>query len=89
MPAKEYDVAIIGAGPAGFAAARTIGPSGLRVLLIEKSACPEKVCGGLLCEEAVNLLSSLGLEPPRTPSKRFSYFSIRITISEFRLEESY
>lgn len=36
--AEEVDVAIIGAGPAGVTLAHLLGPSGLRVLLLEKDA---------------------------------------------------
>ena len=34
--AKKYDVIVVGAGPAGFMAARTAGENGLDVALLEK-----------------------------------------------------
>ncbi len=46
-PAASYDVAIIGAGPAGSTAARLLAEGGARVALIEKAALPRyKTCGG-------------------------------------------
>lgn len=41
-----YDVAIIGAGPAGCACALTLSKSGLKVLLVDKETFPrDKICG--------------------------------------------
>ena len=42
-----FDVIVIGAGPAGAAAARTAADAGLRVALVDKARFPrEKLCGG-------------------------------------------
>lgn len=47
----EYDVTIIGAGPAGATAARYLSKSGYRVLLLEKEKFPRyKACAGGLCK---------------------------------------
>jgi menaquinone-9 beta-reductase len=57
-----WDVAIIGAGPAGGVAAALLSQRGRRVLLIERSAWPrEKVCGGCLNAAAVEFLHEAGL----------------------------
>lgn len=46
MIQQQFDVAIIGAGPGGCAAALTLRNSGLKVALIDRSAFPrDKVCG--------------------------------------------
>jgi geranylgeranyl reductase family protein len=56
---KLYDVAIIGAGPAGSAAALGFGSSGLKVALIDKDEFPrEKTCGDAIPGPAVKALSS-------------------------------
>lgn len=53
----ELDVAIVGAGPAGAAAALALGGRGLRVGLIEKAVPPRyKTCGGGVLRRAVALL---------------------------------
>jgi geranylgeranyl reductase family protein len=46
-PGTVYDVAIVGAGPAGSTAARLLAEGGARVALIDKAALPRyKTCGG-------------------------------------------
>ncbi len=62
--ALNYDVAIVGAGPAGSACALRLARSGLNVCLLERSAFPRtKVCGEYLNLGAVACLRELGLEP--------------------------
>jgi flavin-dependent dehydrogenase len=57
-----WDVAILGAGPAGGFAAAILSKAGRRVLLIERSAWPrEKVCGGCLNAVAIRHLTDAGL----------------------------
>jgi flavin-dependent dehydrogenase len=52
-----YDVAIIGAGPAGSIAAIALARNGKRVLLVDRAHFPrEKVCGGCLSARALNVL---------------------------------
>lgn len=56
-----YDVAIIGAGPAGSAAAIEAARAGAKVLLLEKDAFPRhKVCGEFLSPEVAQVLGELG-----------------------------
>jgi digeranylgeranylglycerophospholipid reductase len=47
---EVYDVIVIGAGPAGSTAARTLGDCNRKVLLLEKGPFPgrRKACGGML-----------------------------------------
>ncbi|MCA1980790.1 MAG: NAD(P)/FAD-dependent oxidoreductase [Calditerrivibrio sp.] len=46
---KSFDVAVIGAGPAGTSAAYDLADAGLSVLILEKKAMPrEKPCGGAI-----------------------------------------
>lgn len=59
----DFDVLIIGAGPAGSATAIYAGRAGLRVLLMDASAFPrDKVCGDSLSSAAVAEVRELGLE---------------------------
>jgi len=58
----EFDVIIVGAGPAGSAAAIYAGRLGLRTLLLDRSHFPrDKVCGDGLSGKAVTALRDLGL----------------------------
>jgi len=58
----DYDVAVIGAGPAGLSAAIELVQSGWRVLVIEKAEVPrEKVCGGFVGPENQEALKRLGV----------------------------
>jgi menaquinone-9 beta-reductase len=60
----NYDVLIIGAGPAGSASAVTLARSGAKVLIIDRHAFPrDKVCGGLLTTKSLHLVEKdLGLD---------------------------
>jgi len=56
------DVIIVGAGPAGSAAAYHLATAGLDVLLLEKTSFPrEKVCGDGLTPRAVKALTAMGV----------------------------
>lgn len=55
---------IVGAGPAGTAAAITAARSGRRVVLVDKATFPrDKICGDGLTTGALRLLEGLGVEP--------------------------
>jgi geranylgeranyl reductase family protein len=63
LPSKRWDVVIVGAGPAGAAAAIRLAGRGHAVLLFEKYRFPrEKICGDALLPDALQLLFALGLE---------------------------
>jgi geranylgeranyl reductase family protein len=56
----DYDVAIIGAGPAGTACALALRHSGLRVALLDKATFPrDKVCGDAIPGQALKALRQL------------------------------
>jgi len=59
--AREVDVAIVGAGPAGAAAAIAFSRRGMSVVMLERSLFPrDKICGDFLTPGAVARLRELG-----------------------------
>jgi geranylgeranyl reductase family protein len=60
---SSFDVAVVGAGPAGSTAAYRLASSGARVLLVDKATFPrDKPCGGGVTSRAARLLP-FSLEP--------------------------
>ena len=63
------DVAVVGGGPAGTAAAITLARAGRDVVLVDKATFPrDKICGDGLTAGALRLLERLGLDPATVPS---------------------
>jgi len=65
---SEWDVAIVGCGPAGAVAATELARRGVRVVALERHRFPrEKMCGDALIPDARRALERLGLlaEDPR------------------------
>ncbi len=61
----DADVVVVGAGPAGSAAAHYCAAAGLDVLLLEKGAFPrDKICGDGLTPRAVAELVRMGVPTP-------------------------
>ena len=55
----NYDVIVIGAGPAGATAAAILAESDINALLIEKEKLPRpKICGGAVSKRALSLLAA-------------------------------
>jgi geranylgeranyl reductase family protein len=62
MPSS--DVVVVGAGPAGVAAAVTLARAGRAVTMVDKARFPrDKICGDGLTAGALRLLEGLGLDP--------------------------
>jgi menaquinone-9 beta-reductase len=61
-PPTHCDVLVVGAGPAGSAAARWLAARGVHVVLADSRTFPrDKVCGDALISDALNALDTLGL----------------------------
>jgi geranylgeranyl reductase family protein len=62
---QRFDVAAVGAGPAGSIAALVLARSGARVALADKAAFPrDKACGDLIGPRGVQVLADLGVRVP-------------------------
>jgi len=59
---KQYDVAIVGGGPAGMATALAVHNQGLRVVVMEASHPPlDKACGEGMMSDSLAVLRKLGI----------------------------
>ena len=59
---NNFDVAIVGAGPAGSSAAIRLAVAGLSVLLVEEKKFPrEKLCGEFISPECLTYFAELGV----------------------------
>ncbi len=91
-----YDVAIVGAGPAGATLARLIGGH-RKVLLIDRREFgagpsgpgPAKCCGGLLAPDAQKMLARLELGLPKEVLVEPQLFSVRTLDRDNGLERHY
>jgi menaquinone-9 beta-reductase len=65
LPKADYDVVVVGAGPAGSVAAFVLAKGGARVALIDKAKIGrDKACGDLIGPRGVRLLDDLELGLP-------------------------
>ena len=68
-PSVDYDAIVVGAGPAGTAAAITLRRAGRSVLVVDKAGFPrDKCCGDGLTTLALRELEQLGLQPETVPN---------------------
>ena len=67
--ARSVDLLVVGAGPAGCAAAITAHERGLDVLVVDKANFPrDKTCGDGLTTAALRLYEGLGVDVPGLPA---------------------
>ncbi|MCF6158319.1 MAG: NAD(P)/FAD-dependent oxidoreductase [wastewater metagenome] len=63
----DYDVVIVGAGPAGAASARGLINEGLKVLIVERKKLPRyKICSGIIFKEAQDITEKYFGEIPES-----------------------
>ena len=63
MTKQDFDIAIVGAGPAGTATCIALQGSDLRIALLDKSTFPrDKICGDALSPDVLSQLNKLPLD---------------------------
>jgi len=68
-PLRKTDIVVVGAGPAGTAAAIEARRAGLDVVVVDKASFPRsKCCGDGLTTSALRQLEDLGFDPKSVPS---------------------
>jgi len=82
MTRKDFDIIIVGAGPAGTACAIKLADSGLNVALLDKATFPrDKTCGDALSVDVIVQLSMLSgdlMEEFEALENKISSYGIRI-----------
>lgn len=64
MVTEHFDVAVVGAGPAGAVSALVLARAGARVALVDKATFPrDKACGDAVGPRGIAVLRDLGLAP--------------------------
>jgi len=90
-----YDLAIVGAGPAGATLARLIGKNFKVLLLDRRMLCGEveggfqKCCGGLIAPDAQQMLATLGLGVPKEVLVGPQLFTVRTIDLQQNIEKYY
>ena len=88
-----YDVIVVGAGPAGCTAAKTLAEKGYKVLLVEKFKMPRyKSCSGVLIKKSMELVKNyFGEAVPEsamcTPTDNRGMVFTNDTGKEYRFEQ--
>ena len=87
---NNYDIAIIGAGPAGSTFARLAAKKNRSILLIDgQSEISRKPCGGLLAPDAQNVLAGMKLNLPKEVLVDPQIFSVKVYDAKTRLTRFY
>ncbi|MDE5540107.1 MAG: FAD-dependent monooxygenase, partial [Bacilli bacterium] len=74
---KEFDVIIVGCGPAGIAAAKTLLKNNVNFCMIDKAKFPRrKLCAGGLTYRSLKLLKELDLNIENIIKDRFNTLSV-------------
>lgn len=74
---KNYDIIVIGAGPAGANFARLIDTDKYKVLLLDGSEKHDKACGGLISPDAQDILARYDICLPKDVLVSPQLFSVR------------
>lgn len=76
---QKHDVIVVGAGPAGAAAAAVLAQSGCNVLLLDRESFPrDKICGDAVPSGAIEMLYRLGMKDKiLTAQQRAEFYPLK------------
>ncbi|MBQ8409797.1 MAG: FAD-binding protein [Clostridia bacterium] len=77
MARSHYDIAIVGAGPAGANLARLLDHDKYKIVIIDGSDGHDKVCGGLISPDAQSILARYDICLPKDVLVSPQLFSVR------------
>jgi flavin-dependent dehydrogenase len=78
--ALQSDVLVVGAGPAGSAAATLLARAGFSVLVVDRAAFPrDKACSEYMSPETVRILDRLGVVPALESSGAMALHGMKLT----------
>jgi geranylgeranyl reductase family protein len=89
MPSSEYDVIVIGGGPAGAATATRLAQRGRRVLLLEKEHFPRFHIGESMLPCSMPLLEQLGAMPRVTAAQFLPKYAAEFVTADGALKRRY
>jgi flavin-dependent dehydrogenase len=77
---EKLDVVVVGSGPAGASAAKSLSGHGLKIMLLEKAKLPRyKMCSGVLSPSSVKFVSDhFGKIPPHAVSTPEDFMGARV-----------
>ncbi len=82
---KKFDCLIIGAGPAGIAAGKTLESHNIDYCIIDRNKFPrEKLCGGGLTNKSVNFLKKIGIDYQKVKQKE----STTVLVASKKIQKS-
>ncbi len=82
---NDYDVIVVGAGPAGSTAATVLARSGRQVLMLDRAAFPrDKACGDGIPPGTVGILRDLGLEEALHAAEFYRIDALRLVSARGR-----
>ncbi len=88
LPANAADVIVVGAGPAGCAAASLLGRCGARVVLIDRAAFPRpRLCTHAIMPAGLPVLDRLGILPAVEAAGAQRWYGVRLWLNGVQFAE--
>ncbi len=84
---ERWDVVVVGAGPAGCAAAALLAARGWRVLLLERGSVPHpRLCTHAVMPAGLSVLAAMGVLQEVEAAGAQRWWGVRLTVNGVRLD---